>query len=400
MTRTLVGLLLVLTGSTPAYAWTDALVQTARARVEVEPTGRAEVTLKLDLVVRAGWLEALEIAGLDPDADIGSDQVDFVSENGQRLRPTLRTRGERTQIRFDRRAAPRRGHYQITIRYPTDLSSRITSGDGDSIRVPWTMPGWQSGLEGVVVELVVPSTDAELGVEDATASIETSRRREGDRTVLSWRRVHLPRTIPWTVAAELPADALPGWTDHVERVTAPVEAPEPEEVVVLAPRAAPLAIVLIALLALAVIWAFDLAARRRRARVRPWLGRSSSLRSLGVLLAASAGVFAASSSDAMLALGAVGVIVVLAAQRRARRKAPSLGRWRPPVEEDALDGGSLGPIEWLDATRARGVLLWLTLACVVGWVHALDVQEGRAANLSRVGCGRVSACRCSSPRRA
>lgn len=393
MTRTLVvGSILVLLGSSPAHAWTDALVQSARARVEVDPSGRADVTIKLDLVVRAGWLEALEIAGLDPDAEIGPDQVEFLSENGQRHRPTLRTRGEHTQIRFDRRSAPRRGQYRVTVRYPTDLSSRITPGEGDTIRVPWTMPGWQSGLEGVVVELVVPTAEAEVAVEDATASIETGRRREGDRTVLSWRRVHLPRTIPWTVAAELPADALPGWTQHFDRVASPEPVPAAApEARVLAPRAAPLAMMFIALLALGAIWAFDVAARRRRARPQPWLGRSTSLRSLGVLLAAGVGSFATIDGRVTLALVSVGVVVLLAAQRRAQRKAPALGRWRAPTEhDDAVVDASLGPIEWLDATRARGVLLWLTSAWVVGWVHALDVEAGRAATLS----GWLWACLC------
>lgn len=383
MTRLLVVGFVVLLGSSTAHAWTDALVQTARARVEVDPAGHADVTIKLELVVRAGWLEALEIAGLDPDAAIAADQVEFVSENGQRHRPTLRTRDERTQIRFDRRSAPRRGKYQITVRYPTDLSSRITPGEGDAIRVPWTMPGWQSGLEGVVVELVLPTTEAAVAIEDATASIETSHRREGDRTVLSWRRVHLPRTIPWTVAAELPADALPGWTRHFDRVASPEPAPEaPAQVRVPAPRAASLAMIFIALLALGSIWAFELAARRRRARPRPWFGRSTSLRSLGALLAAGVGTFATHEGEPMIALVAVGVIVLLSAQRRAQRKAPALGRWRAPTEEDDAGVDSLGPIEWLDATRARGVLLWLTMAWLVGWVHSLDVEAGRAATLT------------------
>ena len=394
MTRSLVvGSLLVgvlgILRPAPARAWTDALVQSARARVDVSESGQAEVTLKVDLMVRAGWLESLEVAGLDPDAEISADQVEFVSETGQVHRPSLRTRDDQTQIRFDRRAAPRRGRYAITIRYRTDLSARITPSD-DSIRVPWTMPGWQSGLEGVVVELVLPSSDARAAVEDATASIETSRRREGDRTVLSWRRVHLPRTIPWTVAAELPPDALPGWTRHFDRVSAP-ELPPPAMVDdVPAPRAAPLAILLLALLSLASIQAFELAARRRRARSRPLLVRSRSLRMLGVLVAAAAGIACAHEAHVVGSLGAVAILSLLTAHRRAQRKAPALGRWRPPIESDDDAGVSLGPIVWLDATRARGVLVWLTVASVVGWVHSLDVAAGRATVLS----GWLWACLC------
>lgn len=382
--------LFALSWATPAHAWTDALVQTARARVELQPSGRADVTLKLELRVRAGWLEALEIAGLDSDAQLTSDQVTFVSENGQSYRPTLRTRRERTQIRFDRRSAPRRGTYQITLNYATDLSARIAPTD-DGIRVPWTMPGWQSGLEGVVVELVVPSSEAEAAAEDTTSSIETSQRREGDRTVLSWRRVHLPRTIPWTVAAELPPDALPGWSEHFERVSAPELPPEPiAEEEPADPFAAPLAIVLIALLSLASIRAFEMAARTRRARIAPWLGRSTSLRSLGVLLAAAGGVVAVHAHQSYAALGCVALIVLLTGQRRAVRKAPALGRWRAPIESDSDAEMPLMALRWLDGTRARGVLVWLTVASVVGWVHALDVEAGRDVALS----GWLWACVC------
>ena len=67
--------------SSPARAWTTAQIESAHARVEVDAEAVAEVTVLLQLQVRGGWLEGLELAGFDPDLQLNGDTFRFRDEN-------------------------------------------------------------------------------------------------------------------------------------------------------------------------------------------------------------------------------------------------------------------------------------------------------------------------------
>ncbi|HJK89766.1 MAG TPA: hypothetical protein RMH26_03430, partial [Polyangiaceae bacterium LLY-WYZ-15_(1-7)] len=193
-----------------AHAWTDAQVRTVKAEVRVDAAARAEVQLAVEVRVRGGWLEGLEVAGLDPELALDEESLRFVSVQGERFRPRVRVReGGRVQLRFERREAPRRGTYEVRFRYRSDLApmARPTE-DGERVRVEWTLPGWEAGLDGVELTLDVPGDAAFPPEDDALATIHRSRETGEGRSRLSWRRAHLPRTLPWTVAAEVPAEAM------------------------------------------------------------------------------------------------------------------------------------------------------------------------------------------------
>src|SRR5690606_39036922 len=131
-----------------ASAWTETRVTTAEARVSVDPEGLAQVSMRVGLSIDAGWLEGLEIAGLDAGLRLDPDfPIVLVSEERERFTPEVRSSEEgRVFLSFPRRGAPRRGHYTTELRYEASIAQRVTAGSDGHVRVEWTLPGWRSGL--------------------------------------------------------------------------------------------------------------------------------------------------------------------------------------------------------------------------------------------------------------
>ncbi len=388
----------------PALAWTETRVETVHARVDLDAEANADIELDIFVYVRAGWLEGFEIAGLDPELTVDENPVEVRSvpradEHGRkppsrRFSPTVRLHDDRVSLRFRRRVAPRRGHYRIRLRYRTNLADRTElNEDGERFRIHWTLPGWQSGLDGVLVELRGPEGSDFAPDRDDLTVVTRNRSHEGGRSVLRWRRAHLPRTVPWTVAIEVPrtrmAPLLAAREDasrSAPEPTTPAEAPAPTwRSLGHGPVAGALLIGLHALLALVL---FDREAQRRRAVPRPWLPLPTTIRA-GVLLAAT-GIAAACAHWAAWTgcFGAACVAIVAAAQRRAHRQVPGLGRWRPVRREDlevAARRCRRTPwalVRWADVTTAPGALTLLLATLTLAAVHAADVSAGRDASMT------------------
>lgn len=191
-----------------ASAWTEANVVSARAEVRVDRDASAHVTLVCMVQIHGGWLEGLDITELDPDLLLDPERPPWVRDaNGTELTPRIEVSGGRIGISFRRRDAPRRGTLEVGIAYRTSLAHRATEVRPDGrVRVHWTMPAWRSGLDGVTIEMVVPSgaVAAELE-EDRLVAVDVTRSHAGGETRVKWRRVHLPRTVAWTVAVDIPA---------------------------------------------------------------------------------------------------------------------------------------------------------------------------------------------------
>lgn len=165
----------------PARAWTDAAVRSVQARVELRPDASARITLTATVRVHGGWLEGLELAGLDPDLVLDETAPPFALDaEGQRYEPRAEVlAGGRVLLAFGRRGAPRRGTITVTIAYTTSLAHRATEPleDEGLVRVRWTLPGWRSGLDGVQIEIVAPR-GTRFGPRDESdtgASVATER---------------------------------------------------------------------------------------------------------------------------------------------------------------------------------------------------------------------------------
>jgi hypothetical protein len=362
-----------------AHAWTEARVTTASALVAVEEDGSADVQLELGLTIDAGWLEGLEIAGLDPDLALDpAEVVVLVAESGERFTPTVRDlSGGRVSLTFARRDAPRRGHYRTRLRYRTALGERATTPTGDgTIRFEWTMPGWQSGLDGVSVQIVAPR-GARLpeGEIDAHATVDVDRREAAEGTVLTFHRAHLPRTVPWVVAFEVPEEAvIPALRGP--RAHAPIPAPPaPTAPAPTLPRALFVLVALFVTFAVGKRVTFERAARARGAVPRPLVPARPPLHAL----------FCAGAGAASLELARRGfelwpaplfAIVLSSIQRPVRMiSAPRLGAFRVATRAHLKDAtrarrlATISPTRWLDASRPLGAAS--TIAAALGvWLMA------------------------------
>ena len=201
-----------------ARAWTDASVRSVKATVTVAADGSAHVLMRVTVRVHGGWLEGLELVGLDPLLVLDPSAPPVVTDElGSVYLPTVAQRPDgddatRVQLAFTRRSAPRRGSYEVALAYSTSLAHRATepSSDGESVRVHWTLPPWQSGLDGVELTLDVPGASRPAQIEDdpGTSAAQITVANVGNRTQITWRRPHLPRTTVWEVAADVPARSL------------------------------------------------------------------------------------------------------------------------------------------------------------------------------------------------
>jgi hypothetical protein len=350
--RTVLWLLVLLVPS-GVSAWADASVRSVHARVAVAPDGTARVDLTIFVRVDGGWLEGFEVAGLDPDLALAPDAPAYATdEAGERWTPDVDVlTGGRVQLAF-RGRSPRRGRLTIGLSYQTTLAHRATEPAGEHVRVRWTLPGWRSGLDGVQVEIIAPP-GAIFGPRDETdsgASLATTREERQSDVLLRWRRAHLPRTVPWTVAIDVPMAAM-----SPELRSAPVAAlpPPPRSSAAPVVRSDPgpfwLALaVALALVALAKLFAVRRLALRSRTEVRGLVPGPLAVRAAFVIVLAPIAALSGTAQPE-LALGALAAIAVAATFRPADPpRVPHLGAWR------ALD------TRWLRAIRRGKWLRWIT----------------------------------------
>ncbi|MBX3248252.1 MAG: hypothetical protein KF901_13820 [Myxococcales bacterium] len=380
--------LVMLSASLPsvALAWTDTHVQTASASLRVHEDASVDVALVVRVQVRGGWLESLEIAGLDPGLTVAEGSIDVRSDEGERFPARASATDDgRVTITFPRRAGPRRGHHTLALRYRASLASRISDAQDDHVRVSWTFPGWQSGLDGVSIAIDAPRGARFVDEDDLLVTLAREREVRGERAILRWRRAHLPRTLAWELSFEVPraemtltasergtdgrdlARELAGErsgggaplnddvNDHVhDEVDRGAVAP--------ATRSAGSTIeaftgpALVGLLCLVALLLFAREARSRGARPRGWLPGPTTLRAgIIVFAAAGAALFDGPSAWALLALAPLATL-----QRSALATTARLGVWQRARAADlqiARRAGGTRALDLVDATRPLGLLV-------------------------------------------
>jgi len=164
--------------------------------------------------VDGGWLEGLEVEGLDADGTLDPERpLVFRDANGVALAVQVTPREDgRVSLRFTRRMAPRRGEYDIELAWTTSLATSRARDDGAVLEARWVFPAWHYGLDGVEIRWLVPEGAAPQPDAEITAPIETEISRvEGHEELrsITYRRAHLPRTSEWETLVLVPASAWP-----------------------------------------------------------------------------------------------------------------------------------------------------------------------------------------------
>jgi hypothetical protein len=195
-----------------AFAWTEAGVNSVKVHVSIDDQARAQVYYELVVGVHGGWVEGLEITGLDAGFELIPDiPVSWVSEDGERkYTPTTRLRRDSTLLLgFRRSTSPRRGHYRVRFAYTVDLATEgIRTSPQGELLFQWTLPAWSSGLDDVGISVSTPPGSAEADTGAGTTGARADVWSNGQRTLLLWHRAHLPRTMPWTVEINLARQAM------------------------------------------------------------------------------------------------------------------------------------------------------------------------------------------------
>ncbi len=321
-----------------ARAWTEASVQTARGTVTVSEDGTARVALVLSVRIHRGWLEGLDIVGLDPDLELDEDKPVWAStgeEPGRKFTPEVRLhRRGRLSLSFrGRGASPRRGLLWVGLSYRTRAVD-VTPGDDGELEIRWTLPAWQSGLDGVVLAMRVPGSGAQPLEETGAEDTIHTRVVEGEQnTTAIWERPHLPRTVPWTIGVRSPAEH---YVAGLHRVS---YGRPPKPPASLAPHVAPQSRVAVVAAALwlwfaFIGWTFERAARRvgavaRRLVPLPLFG--SLLLQAGLLTGGTFGW--ESHPSASLVAFALATILALSTTAERIRAPTGRGAWAAPDRE-------------------------------------------------------------------
>ena len=350
-----------------ARAWTDAHVQGVRTHVEVRPDGSARVAMELSVRIHGGWLEGLEVVGLDRDFVLDETKPPYaVSADDPSIKFAPQVRAEADRLAFSfrgRNASPRRGSLTVGFLYTTSLAHRGTEARGeDTVRVRWALPPWRSGLDGATIALTVPGqAEAVVDGGGAHGAVEVEQVDLGDRTLIVWERSHLPRTVAWPVAVDVPSEAMaealrtPARPSRGKRPVADAT-PQPSPWGPIALAAA------LASLALVGRFTFARACRARGAAPRPLIPLGSG--AFAVLVAAGsafAGWIWLERAD--LALASLAAVALLTLQRTPHRTGhvARIGRWRAATPADRRSAsraplaGLIGVETPVDVTTLFGI---------------------------------------------
>ncbi|WP_437314665.1 hypothetical protein [Sorangium sp. So ce385] len=402
----------------PARAWVEVHVAGDDVRLAIDRAGAATVEHKVTLKISGGPLRALDIQGVDPDAELdpGSYAAPLkAAEAGslasatpvalELLPPDLRPREDGSRrpaalrARFDGRGLSR-GVFVLFFRYRTDLMKRgLIQLDGPSARIAWTGPLWDDGYDSARLTVAVPAAPDEPRVDEAPAdaagepsadgalaapSTLSTLRRSVDKDELELLRPYTPKAEPirWAIRADArafqpePTAARPG-ADALGRLSdAAASSPDPSRTLYLAAGAALFALysALVALKARE----HERLARAAGAMPRPLVPIPLAPRAALAGLALVAGV----ALELLLRDGTAGAALVaaataLAAHRtpRPERAAAALrrpGKWLPVAETEAFREPPRVRGVYLDvSTRAGKALLAALLAALGGGVYAV-----------------------------
>jgi hypothetical protein len=335
-----------------ALAWQEAHQTGDDVEVRIDPDGKASFRHKLVWHVVRGPLKSIEVANVDPAAEIEGD-VPITAEDGRSLVAHAARLadhdGNVVRITVDEPRAIMRGTFSFALSLHVDLaSSHALTRDGGTWRLGWSSPVADDGFDGARTTLVVPSAPepprpivADTGAVDD--SVVATLRRDPSQDSLELVRPHVARgeAVGWTVRVD--PRAFPLVSDPRLR-TPPPSRTEPE------PNRVSAASLVAGLAAIALVYGW-LVARRARAAAGPGQGtdpdtmsvasRWALARAAVAGLAAAGGVWLQLARDFTAGAVCLAIALLAASIRAPDRKAPPRGpgRWLVISPEEAFAAG-------------------------------------------------------------
>lgn len=356
-------------GLSVAKGWEEVHQTSDDVRVAVAPDGAAIVTHHLRYRVVAGHFKTLELAGLDPRAELIGETMVLPEKGGEipaRIEANPKTAGA-VRIAYDEPKGLGRGVYVVNVKYKIDLvATKMLVRDGAMWRLSWTAPPSPEGHDGarIVFELPSAPTEPRLASSEQAATTLATLRREPERDELELLRAHVPRGEAVTWSARVDPKAFPRVVSaELRSPTAAVIAAVP------VPDHVPAVLIASALAVLAGALAFALRTKQTLvARACEGMGVQPRLLlpvrwGLGPFLygAVTAGALASflwgsPAYGAVLAVIAMAVAVHTSPSGVARPRGP--GRWQPIADADVLvkRAPTPAPGDVLDIGTRRGKL--------------------------------------------
>jgi hypothetical protein len=348
-----------LASPTPTRAWTRASVETANARLQLEPSGRARVELRLGVRVYGGWLSRFELSGLGDGVELDAQKPAWLlTDDGRELAAelTLDERGGAVVSFADKQHAPRRGLHELGLAYSTTLAPGPSAQPGAQF-LSWSLPAWQVDLREADIWLQAPAGTSVVA-SDSDAAIVSERIEHGSRATVHLHRAQLPRTVAFGVELKLPGT-------RAQRVSAAL--PETAST----RSAGPL---WVSALLLGLCWlkrgAVLAACSRWGKRPLPLWPLSSRARAVAMLALGTAAALCYERRPE-LGLGLLALLITLGLDRGFIRSGEPRAQAEPGRAQQLL-----GSASWLDATTPLGLSLLGSAYAVAALRIALGGSPG------------------------
>lgn len=398
----------------PAQAWVEPHIGGDDVRLSIDKAGAARVEHRITLKISGGPLRALDIRGVDPDAQPELDSyvvplkaaqasslasatpvaIELLPldahprDDGTPAPPTLRAR-------FDGKGLSR-GVFVLFFRYRTNLAARgLVRSDGPVTRIAWTGPLWDDGYDSARLIVELPAAPGEPRLDEPVAGDTdpappmtlSTLRRASDKDEIELLRPYAPKSeaMRWTVRADArafrpEAAAPPPVADVVGGLEA-AATPDPERTRTLYFAGGAALFALYSALVAAKGREHERLARAAGAVPRPLLPFPLGLRAAAAGLALVAGV----ALELLLKSGTAGAALVATATALAAHRTPRPvhaghagralrrpGKWLPVSESEAFREPLRPRGVYLDvSTRAGKALLVAGLAALGAGVYVV-----------------------------
>jgi len=396
----LIGLCLWLTAGT-SFAWVETHVIADDIRVDIERSGAALVDHAITMRIQGGPLRSFDLAAADADVTPLSDSTVISAQTEGLLGLpiplgiTLRPDGA-LRVNIESARGISRGVFLFHVRYRKNLlTGESIRREGAMLRVRFTGPAWQEGLDNARCTFTLPSAPTEPrppnvdgrkddrdGTDEDDGGMFISQvKRAHDHDEVELIRPHVARAeaVTWTVRVD--PRALGEINDPRLRPPAPPPSPEivpAEEQLAYASAAG-------AIVLLFSIFTGCKARQVKRhagtmARPRPLLPIGTTLRTLlaGPVLACGVALQLHSEDPwrgTLLVLLAMALTWYLPPMWNRTPRGP--GRWLPVADAEAFARVAAPKDAWLDASTRAGLVVFVLLA---GAAAALTYAVSRTSN--------------------